>query len=428
MNHAMNAEEPTSIAACLLVALLAACSSSEGDSKQALSARTDEKIELVGRASIAGDALDLSGLADTLEDKAPQNRLGAFGSAIAWTGNGSRYVTAVDRGPDDGATSFRDRLELFDIAVDPKAKPALLVKLVATTMLVDESGRQLVGAASAFDAKHPERGLRFDPEGIRPSRQGTYFVSDEYGPWVCEFSLEGKLMRRLDVPPKFSVPHLAAADEDRIAGNDHGRVANHGFEGLAITADGARLFALLQGPLIQDHGRDGTNCRLLEIELATGRTRELCVPLAAKTHSFNEILAIDDHRFLAIERDHEKGKKARDKAIVLLDISDASDVSKIDRLPAEGAPDGVKRVAKSAFLDLLDPRFALAGDAFPEKVEGLTFGPDLADGRHVLIVTTDNDYRVDAASWFWAFAIPASTLPGFDVHSFAEKADASKPK
>jgi hypothetical protein len=406
----------TGLGACAL----AACSSHDADPSRATGG-----IQLAGRAQIAGDALDLSGLTGVLEDKTAQNRLGAFGSAIAWTGNGEHYVTAVDRGPGDGSTTFQDRLELFEIHVDPSANPPLAVKLEKTTMLVDESGRPLVGAASAFDNEHPERGLRFDPEGIRPSREGTYFVSDEYGPWIAEFNLAGKLMRRLDVPPRFQVPHLAAENEDRLPENDHGRVANHGFEGLAITSDGARLFALLQGPLIQDHGREGVNCRLLEIELSTGRTRELCVALPSKAHSFNELLAIDDHRFLAIERDHEKGKKARDKKIVLLDVADASDVSSIESLPESGLPAGVKGVVKAAFLDMLEPRFGLAGETFPEKIEGLAFGPDLADGRHVLIVTSDNDYRADAPSWFWAFAIPAPLLPGFDVRSFAVRSPAS---
>lgn len=56
------------------------------------------------------------------------------------------------------------------------------------------------------------------------------------------------------------------------------------------------------------------------------------------------------------------------------------------------------------------PRSAGALPGFPEKIEGLAFGPDLADGRRLLIVTTDNDLSADTESWIWAFAIETRLL------------------
>jgi hypothetical protein len=47
-------------------------------------------------------------------------------------------------------------------------------------------------------------------------------------------------------------------------------------------------------------------------------------------------------------------------------------------------------VKKELFIDLLDPALNLA-PTIPEKLEGLAWGPDLPDGRHVLYVTSDND-------------------------------------
>ena len=37
----------------------------------------------------------------------------------------------------------------------------------------------------------------------------------------------------------------------------------------------------------------------------------------------------------------------------------------------------------------------MVGADFPEKIEGLAFGPDLPDGRHLLLVTNDNDFEAD---------------------------------
>jgi hypothetical protein len=65
------------------------------------------------------------------------------------------------------------------------------------------------------------------------------------------------------------------------------------------------------------------------------------------------------------------------------------------------------------FIDLLAPEYGLAGEGFPEKIEGLAFGPDLPDGRHVLYVTSDNDLSSTKPTWFYAFAITAEALPNF---------------
>lgn len=44
-------------------------------------------------------------------------------------------------------------------------------------------------------------------------------------------------------------------------------------------------------------------------------------------------------------------------------------------------------------------------DVIAEKMEGLAWGPDLPDGRHVLYVISDNDLNPDIATQIYAFAI-----------------------
>ncbi len=87
-------------------------------------------------------------------------------------------------------------------------------------------------------------------------------------------------------------------------------------------------------------------------------------------------------------------------------------------LPATGLPSGVTAVSKAEFLDLLDPIYGLAGANFPEKIEGLAFGPDLPDGRHLLLVTNDNDFNAGTPNFIYAFAIDPGDLPGFQAQAF----------
>ena len=57
---------------------------------------THAGVSLIGIGQLAGS--DLSGLGGTLENGAPANTLGGLGSAIAWAGGDTFYVTP-DRGP-----------------------------------------------------------------------------------------------------------------------------------------------------------------------------------------------------------------------------------------------------------------------------------------------------------------------------------------
>jgi hypothetical protein len=58
---------------------------------------------------------------------------------------------------------------------------------------------------------------------------------------------------------------------------------------------------------------------------------------------------------------------------------------------------------------LLDPAFNLV-PTIPEKLEGLSWGPDLPDGRHLLYVISDNDLNPSLATQIFAFAIDPSLV------------------
>jgi hypothetical protein len=165
----------------------------------------------------------------------------------------------------------------------------------------------------------------------------------------------------------------------------------------------------------------GVNVRVLEIDTKSDATREFVYPMDDPRNGINEILAVNDHEFLVLERDNKSGKEAAFKKVFRIDVSGASDVSKVAKLPAKGLPEGVKAVTKKPFLDLLDPAFGLAGKDFPEKIEGMAFGPDLPDGRHLLLVTTDNDMEAKEPTYFFAFAIDKDDLPGFKAQTFDKR-------
>jgi hypothetical protein len=127
-----------------------------------------------------------------------------------------------------------------------------------------------------------------------------------------------------------------------------------------------------------------------------------------------EILAINDHEFLVVERDNRSflqtpPQAPTRKTIYKINLTGATDVSGIASLPAGALPAGVRPVNKQLFINLLDAELNLAA-TIPEKIEGLAWGPDLPDGRHVLYVISDNDLNPSLATQIYAFAIDPSLI------------------
>lgn len=384
-----------------------------------LAAASADDIVLIGKVGIAGTERDKSGLTGTLKSGIPQDRLGSMGSGIAYTGVGQRYLLVCDRGPQDGDVDYVSRFHTYDIEVKAGADPAVQAKLVATTVLKNAEGKPLIGLAAAF-----EQGTRFDAEGIRVGRGGQIFVADEYGPDIIEFNAKGQWQRRLALPKYYGIATPAALPEDEEKKNKIGRAPNGGFEGLAISPDGSKLYGLMEKPLLQDRASAqsaGKNLRLLEVPVGAGKPREFLYVLDSDKYRTNEILAVNDTQFLVIERDNEPGATAKFKRLFLIDIQGATDISGRESLAGADGVKDIQPVSKQPFLDLLDPAFKLAGPKFPQKIEGLAFGPPLDDGRILLLVTSDNDCKAEEPSWIYAFAVPPKKLPAYKPQQFDKK-------
>lgn len=418
-------------------------------------------VTLIGIGRVDGARLDKSGLAGRpicqREDHLAcidQATFGGWGSGVTYTGLGNIFLAVPDRGPYDGRTDvpYRDRVHVLDIRVDQRAAfPNITTTLVDTRLLEDEWSRPLVGDAYAFDTAHPFNTRRFDPEAITVGAFGTFFAADEYGPYVREFTPSGHLLRRIPLPAKFLLDPVnghPSGDLDGPGGtslevypafNVTGRQANRGMEGLTITPNGRTLVGIMQNALLQDFGVDpatvgrvGFNNRIVTIDLLTGRRREYVYPMDAvnQGRGVNEILAINDHELLVLERDNRTNVPTPPNAaaspnlkrLYRIDLAKPglTDVSALPlpqaAVPQTNVPPAIVPVTKTLFLDLLDPSYVVDGttspvttikDVIAEKIEGLAWGPRLKDGRLVLYVFSDNDLYPALPTQIYAFAIDA---------------------
>lgn len=107
----------------------------------------------------------------------------------------------------------------------------------------------------------PERlltGADFDPESMQREADGSFWIGDEFGPYLLHFSKDGVL---LDAP--IALPHPTQAGvELRSPQNQMNKAQinyveplvqrSGGFEGMAISPDGKYLYPLLEKPLSND--------------------------------------------------------------------------------------------------------------------------------------------------------------------------------
>jgi hypothetical protein len=462
----------------LPLTLAAACSPAVGVVDEAVTQSTvpSAGVELIAIGQLPGTISDRScATAAPLENGLAGNLLGGLGSGIAYAGWGT-FVAVPDRGPNavsyntptDDTASYVNRFHTIYMQLSPSqdgaALPFALTPILLDTTLLF-SRRPLVygsgdglgvgpgapalnsrwahyftGRSDNYDASQPSSDTadaRLDPESIRVSNDGlSIFISDEYGPYVYEFSrITGERLRTFTLPADFAVATLSPNGATEIANNKAGRVANKGMEGLAISPNGHVLIGAMQSPLLQDSGTNGQFTRIITIDRRTGATRQYAYPLTnigsktkPKYPTISDILAINDHEFLVDERDGKglgDNSTAAFKQLSRVDLTGADDVTGVEG-EANLAPHAV---AKTLVLDLVATLTAHGIDAkdIPAKLEGTAFGPDLViDGvrKHTLWVANDNDFigtvtdtnhpnGFDNPNQFFVFAFDDAALPGF---------------
>ena len=369
---------------------------------------------------------------------ANQNRLGGFGSDFFYDARENVYYALVDRGPGGGVLPYQTRVEKFAIAIDPETGAIKNYKLIGTVPFTIPAGATLNGKTysveTPFNGLNPQLlngdssvlGLSQDPEGFVVGANGNFFVSDEYGASVYEFSPLGSFVRAFTEPanilPKNGNTLNFAADGSPTTS---GRQDNRGYEGLAISPDGKKLFAVFQDPLQNEgapNGRSSRNVRIVRFDVATGQSDAQYLYQLESLADINDripgtkddfgstsqgrnigissLTALNDRELLVIERDN-RGVGVGDpqgdipvgsKRIYKIDLTGATDVSGLT-LTSNALPAGVVPVSKSLFLDIA-ATLTQAGQPIPEKIEGVAIGSQLADGSYPLLIATDNDFSV----------------------------------
>jgi hypothetical protein len=249
------------------------------------------------------------------------------------------------------------------------------------------------------DENSPERlltGIDADPESLVTMPDESFWIGDEFGPWLLHFSADGELLA-----PPVELP-------DNVRSADHPLVITHadiprlphsrGLEAMDLAGDNKTLVSILEGTV----GGDATDTlRVQRYDTVAGKWLgpTLIYVLDADTTSVTDLSLIEGNRFVVIERDSHQGDAARAKRVYSIDLDRA--------LPGKPLP-------KKLVIDLLaigNARgLAVTAPGAPFRFPYLTTESiQILDRRHVVIVN-DNNYPAtggrgvsvkDATEWIW---------------------------
>ncbi|MCD9617587.1 esterase-like activity of phytase family protein [Chryseobacterium gleum] len=338
---------------------------------------------------------------------------GGFGSGAAAhpTRKGEFYVI-TDRGPNtdfqDGkkflTPNFTPTIMHFKINVDGNIEVIKYIKLKnpfgqPITGLPNPAGMGSTGE-TAYDASGNVLGTDkygLDSESIVAAADGTFWVSDEYGPHIVHYSADGMEMERIspvgvDTGPR-KLPAVLAK-----------RRANRGMEGLCMAPDGRTLLGTIQSMMYVPSKALATNktlTRIVTFDTVTGQTKQfLYKQEGGASDSVCDITAISNSEFLVIERDGNFGSQGGIKKVYRINLSNATDVNgpdinAVDGMKVNGKAleqcswdeitnAGIKTVTKTLAVDLV----AKLGYEH-DKFEGIVY---LRNNK--LAVFNDDDFGV----------------------------------
>jgi hypothetical protein len=411
---------------------------------------------LVNKLEAPATTRDATRVSKGTEDSANLNRFG-FYSDLVYDANSGYWYALSDRGPGGGLIDYATRLQRLRIAFDTTTGAIATPVIDRTILFRGEDGALFNGLnPQLLNSDVGTLGMSFDPEGLAVGKGGHFYVADEYGPSVYEFTSSGQFIRAFATPANL-VPHTNTNALDYVNGRPtvvHGRQDNRGFEGLTFNTSGTKLYAVMQDPLVDEggngDGRRSRNLRVVEFDAVSGQSTAQFVyrlePIAAlnaidpataddfsatnqgRSIGLSAIHALSNTEFLVLERDNrglgvEVTAAPLHKRVYRISIAGATDVSSLSLAGSNDLPAGVVPVSKVEELDILAVLRAAGASDIPEKLEGLAIGPRLTDGRHLVLIGSDNDYSVTQTGAGEQFEVCVNRATGDRVSNVSLDAD-----
>ncbi|MEP7231768.1 MAG: esterase-like activity of phytase family protein [Ginsengibacter sp.] len=310
------------------------------------------------------------------------------------------YIISDDRSERAPARFYTAKVIINDNKIDS-------VSFLETTLLKNRGGNFYPGHSS--DPSHAP-----DPEAIRYNPLNNSFVWSSEGermksgnkiiledPSVTEINEKGIYMDTFVLPTQI---HMSTQET--------GPRRNGVFEGLSFADDYKTLFVNVEEPLYNDGPRAGLKdsagiIRILKFDVATKKPvaqyayridaiENAPIPEGAFIiNGISDILTLEKNKLLVIERSFSTGRIGCTIKVYLADLAKADNINEEVSLKSKT----VKMVSKKLLLNMNDLGIYI------DNIEGVCFGPVLADGHKSLVFVSDNNFDSIQKTQFLLFEI-----------------------
>jgi hypothetical protein len=253
-------------------------------------------------------------------------------------------------------------------------------------------------------------GSDFDTESFQFAG-GALWIGDEFGPYLIKADLKGKVLAVFETLVDGKVvrsPDHPAVTTPGVPGGpvDFQIKRSKGFEGMASSKDGSKLYALLEGPIWNAEARDYERVagkealRVLEFDVQAGKWsgRSWLYPLEANGNAIGDFNMIDATTGLIIERDNGEGTadkacpEGQKRSDCFHDIAKFKRVYKIELTEANvGA--ALRKIGYIDLLNIADPA-KLARKPLNEGVLKFPFftieNVEVIDATHIVVGNDNN--------------------------------------
>ncbi|WP_148093294.1 esterase-like activity of phytase family protein [Pedobacter sp. G11] len=315
--------------------------------------------------------------------------------------NDQYYMISDDPSQFSPARIYTAKIAIKDNEIDT-------VQVTGVTFILQEDGTQYPKYQFGKNSKADGESVRYNPtkktfvwsnEGERLFRKTDTTIVQ---PALTFISTAGKYLDTVLLPAGF-----------HITKQNYGVRKNAFFEGLSYADQYNTLYASLEEPLYQDGQQshfefDGALTRILKFDVANKKNVAQyaynldALPIKPTVESdwnlngISEILAINNHTLIVMERAWAKGRDDHSFVkLYLVDLNGAENVINNSSF-LKNPP---KPLTKKLLFDFDSLNMHI------DNIEGITFGPRLANGHESLVFCVDNNFGKTQIQQFFLFEV-----------------------
>ena len=390
---------------------------------------------IIGFASLAADtfapgppsgAAGISGNGRT--GPFPGQPVQGFSAIIQSTsGQPNRYLAMADNGYGAKGNSADFLLRAYDVTLDFRTATGGTGFVVVNGFNTFTDTNNVVGFPTVR-ADRQLTGADFDPESIRRVADGSYYVGEEFGPFLLHLDSNFNV---LEAP--ISVPGVMSPDSPLLNGGVANLPGSGGFEGMALSPDGSTLYPMLEKAV---NGDNPLARRIYDFDLTSRQFDGYFNYLMdAAGNSIGDFTSVGGDRYVVIERDNGQGATALFKKLFLVDFSERDangnliKTELVDLLNLAD-PDDLNRDGSTQFtfpfqtieeVLFIDQNTLLVGNDNNYPFSNGRYGPGTPDPNEWILIRLDNSLAVPEPTT-WAMLIGGMGLAGGALRTRARKA------